>query len=419
MSKRPQSTAFPAPDLGTTGEVEKKLKGEGKSQETKTRKREAGWGVDWSTKFIPIPTGEVKQLWSAASHDIEFQDVEGKKFEIIAARTKYTTAILKEQAKYDHRYREIVPETPLVTFRTDVEVVRYLSTRATHVSVTSSHLLRYRTANNKYLDPKDNRTEEKEEAPEVDDSDAAMWKLFAAKQKKDLEKHQQLPFTCAENVAREFLLADSGLLMITKQLLAAWTRDKGMTVDDHNGGDQEYHVKVVTLARYEHKMLPSAVEAHWYEHGLGATYHAPAMSIKRRQHDVHHRNHDSAWISVWNYCGNPYYIDKKDGRVHLSTCASGISKRLNLESPPFTGCFDAGHIRLSGNEGDDVMRHTSLTLERLQAVVDKIDANTATSFITISVPSTSTTSTSGGASLVLLTTPPPPIIEASSSTPTL
>ena len=360
--------------------VEAKPEGESKVEaktevetkvEAKTEKiRKAGWGVEWYDKFIPIPPDGMKITWSAASHRAQFQDAAGKEFTIVAARTEHTAAVVKEQPKRDYRGREIAPDTPLVSFRTDEEVVTYLSKRATHVSVKAMDLFRYRTVNNKYVDKRN--IELPDEVPDVDESDEALWRLYSEYRTKKRKAHEQLPFTTAEQVAKEFLLADAGLLTITKQLLAAWARVKGMTIDDHNGGCDERKVDEVTLQRREYKLIPSAAEVAAHRFPSRVAHGTPTMAIGRRENDVHYSGHDEAWISIWNYCGNPYYISKRDGRVHLSTCASGSDWVDQLvEHPPFVTCLDAGGLASTG-EGNRVIRHVSLSRERLQAVVDEI-----------------------------------------------
>ena len=156
--------------------------------------------------------------WSAASHEAEYRDAEGKEFKILAARTRHTAALVKEQPKYDDRYREIPPDGPAVVFRTDEEVLTYLSKRATHVCVKASDLFRYRTANNKYVDKDNKNIELPDDIPDIDDRDEALWTVYAAKQLAIQSDYRKLPFTAAEQVAKEFLLADGKLLTITKQV---------------------------------------------------------------------------------------------------------------------------------------------------------------------------------------------------------
>ena len=305
----------------------------------------------------------------------EFQDAAGKEFTIVAARTEHTAAVVKEQRKYDYLHREIAPDTPLVSFRTDEEVVAYLSKRATHVCVKAMDLFRYRTANNKYVDKRNK--ELPDEVPDVDESDEALWRLYAEYRTKKRKAHEQLPFTTAEQVAKEFLLTDAGLLTITKQLLGGMGADKGMTIDDHNGGCDERKVDEVTLQRREYKLIPSAAEVAAHTCPLRVAHGTPTMVIGRRENDVHYSGHDEAWISIWKYCGNPYYLNKGDGRVHLSTCASGSDSVDHLvKHPPFVTCLDAGGLASTG-DGNRIIRHVSLSRERLQAVVDEITPKAA------------------------------------------
>ena len=146
-----------------------------------------------------------------------------------------------------------------------------------------------------------------------------------------------------------------------------------MTIDDHGRGNREVRVDHVTLARASIKLIPSAAEVAHYSESSRVAHGEPAMAISRRAHDVSHKHCDGSWVCIWNSCGNPYYISKVDGRVHLSKWASGSEgTRRGVDFPPFTTCLTDYYG--SDGVGDHFIRYASLTRERLQAVVDEIDA---------------------------------------------
>jgi hypothetical protein len=210
----------------------------------------------------------------------------------------------------------------------------------------------------------------------VNDSDEALWKLYFVKQRDTMKKldSKVLDKGVRMSVAKEMFLRDVKLHQLAKDINAALKRDANTFIDDHNGGKSARKMKMMTVNSKETVLLYNGPEAKYHRDGEGSTgYGTPMMRVERRVNDSNHRDHDNAWISIYNYCGNPYYIKKSDGKIHLSTCASGKDVQLTSYPKTFAGCLDASGWGSQKDASYRVQRHVSISVEELEEVLVKID----------------------------------------------
>lgn len=374
------------------------------SSTSQEAKHKSGYGVSWSNKFIRVPTKDIGKVWmSEQGKKLIYRNSLEKKINTIVAQpgNRFVKAV-KLAGDMTYHSKEKETNDPLIAFRNDQEVIAELFKTAgknitstdgisndgdellpteegvtpvvnyidedqwLEIQVKSYDLLPYINDNGMY--EKTNT----QPPSKVDDSDEALWKLYIENQSKALEEIRNMPRDkkIRLQVAKELFMRDPKLHTLAKDLNAAWKRDGYTYIDNHRSDSVPRPVKIITINSYEYMIIPNGLESKYHRYGDAATaYGNPMMEVLRREGDSHSSMHDHAWISVHNYCGNPYYIDKKDGKVHLSRSATGRDVQLDFYDPKvFTGCLEANTL---GNCQQDncIQRHTSISVEELEEVL--------------------------------------------------
>lgn len=348
-------------------------------------------------------------LWSSHEDERLFEDKDGEEFKIKFCRTSDTEAILLRPpgrgyrdyswsteitthtafrkyhgSKDGYEYQE--PDSPVV-FRTVDEVITYLRKRATKVEVCCYELnpWNYRRHDKMGLS-KEAKDAENNKYGEYIPGDDILWNLFVETVVEKRKKHENLRATIALPMAREFLLADQGLLKVADELILTLDSTGGRVMDDHRSYDKEGRIlgdgAPITLMRKEYRLAPGAIGAYKTGGDRSArveSYGMPAVTIGRRINDIHHRDHDEAWLCGFNTCGNPYYRNKKDGLIHISTCATGQWERPTVDHPPFCGRVDTSHHSSSrhGNTGRQAQAQVTITIGQLRSLIKELTPSTS------------------------------------------
>jgi hypothetical protein len=136
--------------------------------------------------------------------------------------------------------------------------------------------------------------------------------------------------------------------------------------EHRQGGPQR--VNEVVLSRYEVK--------------LGDVTNATPYTPRLRHGDFKDRegaDHDYAWISSWQTCGNPLYLDSKDGTVHLTTSSTGTVHGQGNPVPPIDASdYNSSKLPISwytpcgSSDWGDIQRCVAISIEDLHALVAEI-----------------------------------------------
>jgi hypothetical protein len=335
----------------TSENIEKKICTE-ESKEAKETKEEELFLKDFYSKFISIPTKskQTKYLWSSYENEREFLDKSGTKFKIKSCRTEETEAIVLRAPTYrggdnDWTTKLVEDNCSPHVFRNVNEVVAYLADRASMIQVYRGELNQWNGGRYKMmgLDKKE-RERKFDEYGSYTPSDEILWKLFVETVKEKRQNCADLCKTSALTMAREFLESDQGLLKLTQDFITTLDKTGGRVIDDHSSSDDHINLNddsPITLMRKEYLVAPGVTGA-YEKSSLVESHNMPAVQICRRTEDIHHRDHDDAWICGFKTHGNPYYVSKKDGLIHISTCATGKWERPIVDRPPFYGRVNTG-----------------------------------------------------------------------------
>lgn len=305
-----------------------------------TKKRES-----WYRKFIPVLPGNANKTWPPGDNQPVTYRYDGKEFRMVPQpASEFIIAVYVEGGSY-RPWRVVPTDSPPMTqhlvAKSDEEVVLYLDGLAgLEVAVLRHELI----------------------DKVIDESDAALWTLFVARQCSLMKKSADLPNSERVVVASEFLQSDPKLCGVARELLSSWRSNENKTLDDHGHAGRVIVRNEITLNRWEEKIMESTPwrGKSYSEDNDSVVYGTPMMKIHRREHDSKYSRGDDAWISVYKGCGNPYYIGK-DGKVHLSTWSTGVTI-------PETSVLTTGCMKIRGSE-NLVMRYTSITVDELETIL--------------------------------------------------